>query len=257
MSITDDVRKYWNRQSCGTDQTSAPKHSAAYFKDIERYRYDHEPFISDFAEFDSWNGRRVLEVGCGAGADLARFINAGALVSGIDLTEEAWENASKRLALLGLSADIKVGNAEALPFDDGSFDLTYSWGCIHHADNTEQCLREIARVTKPGGTVKVMIYNYNSMDAWLCALRHGTLNRAKGLWHNMESLGTKAFTQDEAIAMAERCGLTVRSVKFGQYTVRSGARFEFVRRLVHASLPSRWKWYMMIDATASARHGIS
>lgn len=251
MSITSQVRAYWDRQSCGTDQTGAPKYSRQYFDEIERFRYDHEPFIHQFADFTAWKGRKVLEVGYGAGTDFINFARAGADLTGIDLTDEAAGNVTERLRLEGLAANFKVGNAEALPFADNQFDLTYSWGVIHHANDTEQCLREIARVTKSGGSVKIMLYNYNSLDAWVCALRYGTLDRKTGLWNNMESIGTKAFTRGEAIAMAERCGLTVKSVTFDQQLVRHGARFEAVRKLIRIVLPSRWGWYMMIDASKS------
>jgi SAM-dependent methyltransferase len=251
MNITADVKSYWNRQSCGTDQTSAPKFSREYFDDVERFRYDHEPFIPAFVDFAAWKGKKVLEVGYGAGTDFAQFARAGANLTGIDLTDEAASNVARRLQLEGLTATFNVGNAEALPFDDGQFDLTYSWGVIHHADDTEQCLREIARVTRRGGTVKLMLYNYNSMDAWVCALRYGTLDRRRGLWHNMESVGTKAFTKREVVAMAERCGLVVQSVTFGQQLVRRGARFETIRKIIRSVLPSRWGWYMMIEATKS------
>jgi hypothetical protein len=109
-------------------------------------------------------------------------------------------------------------------------------------------------VTKPAGTVKLMLYNYNSMDAWVCALRYGTLNRRRGLWHNMESVGTKAFTKREVTAMAGRCGLAIQSITFGQQLVRSGARFETIRKIIRAVLPSRWGWYMMIDAQVVPKH---
>lgn len=248
MTITDRVRDYWNRQSCGTDQTSSSKYSRQYFEEIEIFRYDHEPFIKGFADFSAWKGKKVLEVGYGAGTDFLQFAKAGADLTGIDLTDEAAANVAERLKLYGLTATFRVGNAESLPFPNDEFDLTYSWGVIHHADDTEGCLREVARVTKPGASVKIMIYNYNSVDAWVCALRYGTLNRKTGLWNNMESVGTKAFTKRQAIAMAERCGLTVKFVSFDQQLVRRGARFEGVRRILRIAMPSRWGWYMMVDA---------
>lgn len=249
MTITDKVRDYWNKGSCGTDQTDAPKYSLAYFEEVEAFRYAHEPFIRGFAQFSQWKDKKVLEVGYGAGTDFLQFAKAGAELYGVDLTEEAAENVTRRLALYGVSArDIRVCNAEHLPFDSGTFDLVYSWGVIHHADDTEQCLREIARVAKPGGRVKIMIYNYNSLDAWICALRRGSLDRRKSLWNHMESVGTKAYTRAQAVAMAKRCGLEAVNFEFSQQRVRKGARFKAVRRLITALLPHQWGWYMMVDA---------
>jgi ubiquinone/menaquinone biosynthesis C-methylase UbiE len=226
MTITQEVRAYWNRQSCGTDQTRTTKHTKRYFDEIEEFRYGHD-----------------------AGTDFLQFAKAGANLHGIDITQEAAENVAKRLAVYGCFAeDVLVGNAEHLPFDANRFDLVYSWGVIHHADDTEQCLREISRVTKLDGAVKVMIYNYNSLDAWVCALRYGGLSRHKAIWNHMESIGTKAFTKAETLAMFNRCGLRITSVTFGQQLVRKGARFERIRRAIRVLLPKRWDWYMMIDA---------
>ncbi len=250
MAITQAVRAYWNRQSCGANMTSAPKHSKQYFDEIEQFRYTHDAFILDFAMFGAWTGKDVLEVGYGAGTDFLQFAKAGANLYGIDLTQEAADNVTKRLALYDCSAkDVLVGDAEHLPFDANRFDLVYSMGVIHHADDTEQCLREIARVAKPGGAVKVMIYNYNSLDAWVCALRNRSFNRRKALWNHMESIGTKAFTRAEALAMFDRCGLRVNSVRFDQEVPRKGAKFERIRRVIHVLLPERWGWFMSVDAT--------
>ncbi|WP_139094312.1 class I SAM-dependent methyltransferase, partial [Acinetobacter baumannii] len=71
----------------------------------------------------------------------------------------AISNVRERLAVYGLTAkELKVGNAESLPYPDGSFDLVYSWGVIHHSPDTEKCLSEISRVARKGAPVKVMVY---------------------------------------------------------------------------------------------------
>ena len=67
-------------------------------------------------------GKRILDVGCGTGRNLQRLIDLGAepgLLSGIDLREDVIE----RAAGLNPGIDLRVANAEELPFDDGSFDL--------------------------------------------------------------------------------------------------------------------------------------
>lgn len=248
MDITKQVHDYWNAGSCGTDRTEADKHSVQYFDEIAAFRYSHEPCIPAFARFNEWKGKDVLEVGVGAGTDHLSFARAGARMSGVDLTEEAVENTSKRLNLYGLESDLRVCNAEHLPFADGSFDLVYSWGVIHHANDTEQCLREIARVVKPGGTVKLMLYNRASIWATTVALMHGTLNRKKAMWNWQESVGTKAYTRAEAADLVARCGLTLRAIDFDNQLIRKGARFEHFRRWLDNVAPRRWRWYMMIEA---------
>lgn len=248
MSITEAVHDYWNRASCGTNTTAAEKFSRAYFDEIEQFRYRYEPAIPVFARFPEWKGKKVLEVGVGAGTDFLQFARAGAILSGVDLTEEAVANASHRLEVYNLPpADLRVCNAEKLPFDDASFDLVWSWGVIHHANDTEQCLREIARVARPGGSVKVMLYNLDSVHTWVTALRHGTLDRRKAMWSYQESVGTKAYTEGEAGAMAARCGLQVTGVSYSDQLIRKGARLEGLRRVIQNLSPDNRRWYMALD----------
>jgi 2-polyprenyl-3-methyl-5-hydroxy-6-metoxy-1,4-benzoquinol methylase len=92
-----EVKAYWNRQSCETDHARAQKFSREYFEEIERFRYSTQPFIHSFAQFTRYHGKRVLEVGFGAGTDFIQWLRAGAIVSGIDLTEEALANLTHRI----------------------------------------------------------------------------------------------------------------------------------------------------------------
>ena len=61
----------------------------------------------------------MLEVGVGLGTDFVQFVRAGADATGVDLTEAAVEAVRQRLALEGLEADLRVADAERLPFPDG------------------------------------------------------------------------------------------------------------------------------------------
>ena len=72
----------------------------------------------DFARFQDWTGKDVLEIGVGLGADHQSFAEAGARLCGIDLTERAIEHTVARFALLGLHSDVRVADAEALPYAD-------------------------------------------------------------------------------------------------------------------------------------------
>jgi len=83
-----------------------------------------------------------LEVGCGVGTDLLQFARAGARVHGVDLSRQSVALAQRRLELYGFEAEIREADAEALPFEDETFDLVYSWGVIHHTpDPPKRCAR--------------------------------------------------------------------------------------------------------------------
>ncbi|MFM1922157.1 MAG: hypothetical protein RLZZ303_3791 [Candidatus Hydrogenedentota bacterium] len=207
-SLKEGVRAYWNAQACGTDAADSEKFSRAYFDEIERFRYESEPYIFSFAQFTRHHGQRVLEVGVGAGTDFLQWVRAGAEAHGVDLTEEAVLHARRRLEVYGLqAADLRVADAEALPYPDAYFDLVYSWGVIHHSPSTVRALAELVRVTRPGGEIKAMIYNRHSLHAcyrWVrFALLRGRpwMSLGQVLFHHMESKGTKGYTLSEVGAM--------------------------------------------------------
>jgi ubiquinone/menaquinone biosynthesis C-methylase UbiE len=107
-------------------------------------------------------GKQVLDVGCGNGYVTCQFAEAGANVVAIDLTERAVELTQVRLAQLGLTAEVIRADAEALPFGDETFDTVVSFGVIHHTPDTEKAVKELHRVLKPDGRLRLMLYHRNS-----------------------------------------------------------------------------------------------
>lgn len=211
----DLVRSYWNSRVCETDEywketngtsrldTYRPG-SQKYFEAIEQYRYQTQADIFAFAQFTRYHGKRVLEIGVGAGTDFLQWVRAGADTFGVDLTEAAIEMTSRRLAEYGLKChELRVADAENLPFADGFFDLVYSWGVLHHTPDTVRAIEEIIRVTRPGGTIKLMLYNRRSLVGVKQWIQHALLkgkpfqSLTKIFYYNTESLGTKAYTPEE------------------------------------------------------------
>jgi SAM-dependent methyltransferase len=197
------VHDFWNQASCG---------EALYLTDADRggfqvqaeTRYALEPYILDFAGFQEARGERVLEIGVGLGADHQKFAEAGAILSGIDLTERAIEHTRRRLAVFGLTSELAVGDAENLAFADQSFDLVYSWGVLHHSPNTPKAFAEVWRVLKPGGRARIMIYYKWSLIGLMLWLRYALLRLRPWLTLSeiysryLESPGTKAYSVPEA-----------------------------------------------------------
>lgn len=207
-NLKQQVHDYWNRQSCGTEVATSPKFSREYFDEIEEYRYEIEPEIFRFAQFSRFHGQRLLEVGVGAGSDFLQWVRSGCRAYGVDLTREGITHVRHRLTVYGLPPQpLLVGDCERLPFKDGTFDLVYSWGVIHHTPDTQAALGEIVRVTRPGGLCKIMVYNRHSVSAlslWLrvCLLRGRPWRSVTwALYHHQESPGTKGFTAREVQKM--------------------------------------------------------
>ena len=203
MNGKEDVLEFWNQAACG-EKLILSSFDIAGFKAQAAERYRLEPYIVQFADFGEFKGRKVLEIGLGLGADHQCFAQAGAHLHGIDLTPRSVEITRRRLEIQGLHSDLRVGDAEALPYADASFDLVYSWGVIHHSPNTAQAAREILRVLKPGGSFKVMVYHTWSLVGLMLWLRYG-FGRGKPITPmreiystHLESPGTKAYTCDQA-----------------------------------------------------------
>jgi ubiquinone/menaquinone biosynthesis C-methylase UbiE len=144
--------------------------SREYCEAALEHRYALYPCIHEFAQFESWAGKRVLEVGCGQGADLSQFAQAGAIAYGCDLTEKHCQITRDFLAAMDSCARVTQANAERLPFPDASFDLVYSFGVLLLVPNLDAAIAEIHRVLKPGGTVVTMFYNRESVHYYVKTL---------------------------------------------------------------------------------------
>jgi len=198
--LKEDVRGFWNADPCGSrylgDHLNFDAHSRA--------RYELEPFISEFAGFGLSKGKRVLEIGVGMGADYLEWLKAGAQVTGIDLSSASIERAKARCEIVGYEPDLRVSDAERLPFADDTFDIVYSYGVMHHSPDTPQCIREAWRVLKPGGALRIMVYHHPSLTGFMLWLRYGFLpgkSLRQCVYDHLESPGTKSFRRGEAVGM--------------------------------------------------------
>lgn len=162
--LKERVRAFWQEHPCGTKFADAPEGSHRFFELVEQHRYQKEWHIPSAADFSSSSGLRVLEIGCGLGTDGARFAQAGADYTGVDLTEAAVDFARKRFELYDLPGGFRTADAEQLDFPDESFDVVYSHGVLHHTPDINSAVREIHRVLRPGGRAIVMLYHRDSYN---------------------------------------------------------------------------------------------
>lgn len=247
------VRDYWDAEPCGTGTVSLEPGSRAFFDAMERHRYSVEPFIRSFAQFERWNGKRVLEVGCGAGTDHLQFARAGAMPWAVDMSSKSAALTRQRLRAYGFADDrVLVGDAENLPFPGATFDLVYSWGVLHHSPDTPKTIHEVHRVLRPGGEARVMFYHRASLVSLQFYLKYG-LFRGRPfrsiddiMAEHQESPGTKVYSLAEARRMfADFTDVEVRPV-LTPYDLRSGRR-PFLPKWTGRFLPDALGYFLLIS----------
>jgi ubiquinone/menaquinone biosynthesis C-methylase UbiE len=164
MDLTSEITSYWDNHIHDLAIVTHPIGTIGFFHELENYRYDKLRYLPGLVDFSAYRGQSVLEVGCGVGTDLVSFARAGALVTGVDLSQMAIELARQNFALHGLQAELLVMNGEALEFSDNSFDTVYAHGVLQYTADARKMVSELHRVLKPGGRAILMVYNRYS---WL------------------------------------------------------------------------------------------
>ena len=167
VATTAEVRDYWDRHIHDLEITRHPVSSRGFFDDLDQYHFEKLHHLLRLVDFDGYGGRTVLDVGCGAAVDLARFARGRAHVTGVDLAPSAITLARTNFEQQGLTGRFEVADGEQLPFPDNSFDLVYAHGVVPYTANPQKLVAECRRVLKPGGQAIFQVYNRRS---WLNAL---------------------------------------------------------------------------------------
>lgn len=269
----DKVAEYWNRRPCNIRHSTREVGTKEYFDEVEARKYMVEPHIPGFAQFERWKGKRVLEVGCGIGTDTTNFARAGADVTAVDLSAESIAVARKRIEVFGLQDRVRFfnGNAEALDTllpDDGQYDLIYSFGVLHHTPHPDEAFARLRRFLKPGGELRVMVYNKLSWKVLWILLGYG---RGK-VWdldrliatHSEAQTGcpvTYAYTRRTGRELLERHGFKVTEVSVDHvfpYRIPDYVQYRYVKEWYFRWMPTplfraferAFGWHLLLVATA-------
>jgi SAM-dependent methyltransferase len=160
----------------------------------------------DFVQrLDVAAGSRALDVACGTGNVALPLARRGAVVTGVDIATNLLEQARERVAAERLQAAFDEGDAEQLPYADGSFDLVVSMFGAMFAPRPELVAAELARVLKPGGLLAMANWNPESFSGQMFRVGGRHVPPAPGLpapvlWGNDQVVRdrlSKAFTDIE------------------------------------------------------------
>lgn len=260
------VGDFWEAGSCGEVYAAGHGGRKGYEAQAAA-RYRMEPFIHPFARFAEGQGRDVLEVGVGMGADHLEWARARPRrLAGIDLTERAVRHTRERLSLYGFTSELRVADAEDLPFPDESFDIVYSWGVLHHSPDTARAVDEVWRVLRPGGSARVMVYHRASLVGAMLWTRYALLagrplrSMDQVYAERLESPGTKAYSEKGVRALFSRFSRVRTSVELSSGDLLVGeagqrhrgpllhaARALWPRRAIRRLLPDAGL-FLLVDA---------
>lgn len=278
-----DVRLFWNQRPCNVRHSTIDidVDPLGYHREVAVRKYMVEPHITSFSQFDKWQGKRVLEAGCGIGTMAISFARAGAHVVAVDLSEQSIEIAKKRVDALDLAGDIRfvVTPLEELHRrlpGEPPFDLIYSFGVIHHTPYPQTALHNFRHFVHEHSQVKLMLYHKVSWKVLWILFKHGgwlkllgspltltNLNRIVGE-HSEAQTGcpvTHTYTRRQARKMLEECGFLVNNMGIDHifpYQVEPYIQGQHVKEWYWQRLPPwmfRWLerhfgWHLLIDAVA-------
>lgn len=207
---------------------------------------------------DLSNVQQALDAGCGTGAFLVplarRLTPQGATVIGLDLAEGTLGQARARVQAEDLPVNCVIGDVEALPFDDGSFDLVLANYMLYHVPNLEQAIAELRRVLRPGGMLLAATNGEGHMrDLWRLEeqafIRLGvSLQTVAALMERGRAAGEMSFRLDNGEQWLRRAFTEVRLERYPDEL-----RVTEVEPLV-AYLDSMWTVDQIVEGATATDH---
>jgi SAM-dependent methyltransferase len=138
------------------DEADDPQRFVGYLDSVRRALQPFKTLAFDALALS--HGDALLEVGCGTGDDtrrLAELVGERGRAIGVDNSDTMIEEARRRAVGSGLPVEFRVDDAQRLTFPDATFDATRAERVFQHLADPVRALRELARVTRPGGRVVI------------------------------------------------------------------------------------------------------
>lgn len=255
MPSLKDVQDFWNSRPCNIRHSNAPIGSKQYFDEVEQRKYFVEPHIPAFADFGSWKGKRVLEIGCGIGTDATNFARSGAIYTGIELSGESLKMAQSRFEIFGLEGRFLEGNAEEVDklLAGEKFDLIYSFGVLHHTPSLGNALNAITKLMHASSLFKMMVYAQNS---WKNAMILAGLDQPEAQYGCPIA---NTYTKGEIQSHLENAGFKVTRIdqdhifpfvveEYKKYNYVPEPWFTHMPKEVFSALEKSLGWHLLVES---------
>lgn len=258
---TTDVAEYWNERPCNVRHSQATIGSCEYFAEVAQKKYAMEPHIPGFANFIRWQGKSVLEIGCGIGTDTTNFIRHGAWITAVDVSRVSVSLARRNARCTHqYTYHIEQADVQSVLFTDrfnSHWDLIYSFGVLHHTPRPDLALDNLRALADADTELRIMLYYRWSSKA----MRLGLTDRrvARGSEAQPDSPVTYAFSRRKARALLEASGWEVQYMwvdhifpwkgdEYGRGEYVKGLPWRYVPDWLFRKLSHVVGWHLMIVA---------
>ncbi len=254
MTVTiNEVKEFWDGRPCNIRHSQKELGTREYFDEVADKKFFVEPHIKSFSNFNEWNGKRVLEIGCGLATVGINFASHGANYTGVELSEESLDLAKQRFDVYNMKGEFYSGNAEELssfiPVE--TYDLIYSFGVIHHSPHPEKIISEIKKYMNEDSTLKIMLY---AKDSWKNYMIESGLDQPEAQYGCPIA---NTYTKDDVVELLD--GYDIISIEQDHifpYQVEPYKRGEYIKQPWFESMPSEMfrsleknlGWHLLITA---------
>jgi ubiquinone/menaquinone biosynthesis C-methylase UbiE len=214
-----DGARYWDLHNVSGHRRFSSRQESVDYLEWRNAQYLGYARLMPCGGFD---GKAILDYGCGPGNDLAGFLEYSKprRLAGADISKTALAQARQRSLLHG-GGDIelhRIGDSlSPLPFPDSAFDYIHCSGVLHHTPDPQAVLGEFRRMLKPDGLVRIMVYHYHSIwvhlyVAYLLQIRHRTdarLTLAEAFRRSTDGRScpiSRFYRKDEFISLCRLAG---------------------------------------------------
>lgn len=237
-SIKKATKSVWGASPAGwTYADGHQKGTQQFFEAVLQKRFTLEcDWMYDIVQFERFKGKKVLEIGSGAGYDAYQFCKQGATYTGIDITPDNPIIARKHLAYFGYDAQFLEMDVEELSLSE-KYDYVFSFGVLHHTPNMQKALKNIYNVLEDKGEAQIIVYYKYSIFYMFTSVLFNWVARLKFLKTSLKDHRSGIeFTTSSAKPLVNVYG------KREFHSLCKAAGFKIlktdIRKLVHEDLPS-------------------